>query len=76
MVDGFGVVVRGRSCCFREVVRRWDGAVVLNMGEKTREFCKQSSKVSCLNLGNFREVSQFQVESECFLSISLDLKSN
>jgi hypothetical protein len=46
------------------------------MGEKTREFCRQSSEVSCLNLGNFREVSQFQVESECFLPISLDLKSN
>jgi hypothetical protein len=25
MVDGFGVVVRGRSCCFGKVVRRWDG---------------------------------------------------
>jgi len=65
MVDGFGVVVRGRSCCFGEVVRRWDGVVGLKMGEKTRGFCRQSS-----------EVSQFQVESECFLPFSLDLKSN
>jgi hypothetical protein len=32
--------------------------------------------VSCLNLVNFEEVSQFQVEGECFLPFSLDLKSN